>query len=141
MKRNVKIEDAKIIKNLKRYNIQESEFISSCTRFINALKQNRLIAVEQGNGARKKIYFFELAKNKYADKGSFCRLNFNTMILAFGYSITTTSYGTWLITSGGGCDMTYHTTKKLVEKINDLGMLSKKEYDLIYNHKTAERVC
>ena len=111
-------------------NYYEDDFIRDAKRYIQAIKENRVICnIESvsASGMSRNIKFLECKKNTY-HKNYYNWLNFFAFFKVLGYTESRKKDNCFSI-SGCGMDMIFHTNYSIIHRLHRLGFINKKQCD------------
>lgn len=114
------------LSNVEKYGSSEvSDFIRNAKRYIKAIKQGRIICnIESvsASGMSRTLKFLECSGSI---KNGFSYLNFYTLFDNLGFTKVKNSHA--FRVNGCGMDMVFHTNYTIINDLQRLGFLSKKE--------------
>jgi hypothetical protein len=116
----------RISDKLKYYD--SSQFVNDASRYIQAIKENRMINVIKsvsGSGMSRVIKFTSCEKGT----NNYYQSNYNCLFIALGYTEAKNRDG---FTIGGcGMDMIFHTNYTIIHRLGRLGFLNKKQVETL----------
>lgn len=118
------------LSNVEKYGSSEvSDFIRNAKRYIKAIKQGRVICnIESvsASGMSRNLKFLECSGSI---KSGFNYLNFYSLFSDLGFTKVKNSYS--FRVSGCGMDMVFHTNYTIINDLQRLGFLTKKEASIL----------
>ena len=119
----------KITGNIIKFNssIEVNSFYDNAKRYIDALKQGRLIYTVKhvsNSGMSRDIYITELSKSKY---NGFMVMNFHALLKDLGYKFKEDC----IRVEGCGMDMLFVTNSNIIQTLYALGLITKVECDIL----------
>jgi hypothetical protein len=114
---------------IKKNAYTEPDFISDGIRYINAIKEGRVIcaiASVSESGMSRTIRFLECAKSNYEPR--YIYLNFYGFMKCLGYK-TAGKYGDYFRINGCGMDMIFATNHNIISSLYDMGFINKEQCD------------
>jgi len=117
-----------IMKVIKKESYFSTEsFHESCERYINAIKEGRMICsidAVSNSGMSRTIKFLEC--KKYKNRSEYGYLNFFMLFKILGY-LPSGRYSDYFRIYGCGMDMIFHTNYTIIHRLKRLGFISKKQ--------------